>query len=150
MVESNQIQEISDRLEIEDLLVSYCTAIDTKKFDDLNSVFTPDAHIDYTSAGGVKGAFPEVKQWLAEVLAMFPMTQHSVTNFAIKVEGDRAISRCAFYNPMGVPISEGEEGLKLYFFGGYYNDTLIRTGDGWRISQRIEESTWNDGRPGQD
>ena len=42
---------------------------------------------------------------------------------------------------------DGEEGLKLYYFGGYYNDDLIRTGDGWRISQRIEESSWNDGQP---
>ena len=60
MVETSRIQEISDRLEIESLLVRYCTAIDTKQFDDLDSVFIPDAFIDYTSAGGVKGKFPEV------------------------------------------------------------------------------------------
>lgn len=150
MIDSNRIQEISDRLEIEDLLVRYCTAIDTKRFDNLNSVFTPDAHIDYTSAGGVKGAFPEVKKWLSEVLSIFPMTQHSVSNFSINIEENRATSRCIFYNPMGVPDTEEKEGLKLYFFGGYYNDILIKTSDGWRISQRIEESTWNDGRPGQD
>ncbi len=55
MVESSQIQEIADRLEIQDLLTSYCTAIDTKQFNDLGCVFTPDAFIDYTSAGGGKG-----------------------------------------------------------------------------------------------
>lgn len=149
MVESGRIQEISDRLEIEGLLTRYCTTIDSKKFDDLDSVFTPNAFIDYTSAGGVKGELPEVKKWLSEVLDMFPMTQHVVANFVIKVEGDGATSRCIFYNPMGLPLPEGQEGLQVFFFGGYYNDTLIRTNEGWSISQRIEESTWNYGTPGQ-
>ncbi len=147
MVETNRIQEIIDHLEIQDLLISYCTAIDTKRFDELDSVFVPDAFIDYTSAGGVKGPLPEVKKWLSEVLNMFPMTQHIVSNFEISVDGDEATSRCAFYNPMGLPSTEGAEALQLMFFGGYYNDKLIRTSNGWRISQRIEESTWDYGRP---
>jgi len=147
MVETNRIQEIADRLEIQDLLTSYCTAIDTKRFDELDSVFVSDAFIDYTSAGGVKGLLPEVKKWLSEVLNMFPMTQHIVSNFEISVDGDEATSRCAFYNPMGLPPAERTESLQLMFFGGYYNDKLIRTSNGWRISQRIEESTWDYGRP---
>jgi SnoaL-like domain len=38
--------EISDRLEIQQLLVDYSTAIDSRRFDDLDAVFTPDAYID--------------------------------------------------------------------------------------------------------
>lgn len=149
MVERNRLQEIFDRLEIEDVLVRYCTAIDSRKWDGLDSVFTQDAFIDYTSAGGVKGKLPEVRKWLSEVLNLFSMSQHVIGNFVIKVEGDRATSRCAFYNPMRFQTAEGEESSPLCFFGGYYNDTLIRTDAGWRISQRIEESTWDCGRPGQ-
>ena len=33
--------EISDRLEIQQLLVDYSTAIDSRRFDDLDAVFTP-------------------------------------------------------------------------------------------------------------
>ena len=40
------LQEISDRLEIQQLLVDYSTAIDQRRFDDLDKVFTPDAYID--------------------------------------------------------------------------------------------------------
>ena len=40
------LDEISDRLEIQQLLVAYSTAIDTRRFDDLDRVFTPDAYID--------------------------------------------------------------------------------------------------------
>ena len=142
MVEPNRIHEVSDSLEIQDLLTRYCTAIDSKKYDMLDTVFTPDAFIDYTSAGGISGKLPEIKVWLAKALGVFPMTQHYVTNFSITLEGDSAKSRCMFYNPMGLPSPEGKEGLELVFFGGYYNDKLIRTSEGWRISERIEESTW--------
>ena len=41
------LQEISDRLEIQQLLVDYSTAIDQRRFDDLDRVFTEDAYIDY-------------------------------------------------------------------------------------------------------
>jgi hypothetical protein len=40
------LAEISDRLEIQQLLVDYSTAIDKRRFDDLDKVFTPDAYID--------------------------------------------------------------------------------------------------------
>ncbi|MFC2028012.1 nuclear transport factor 2 family protein [Chloroflexota bacterium] len=145
MVEPSRIQEISDRLEIQDLLSRYCTVIDYERYDDLDYVFTQDAIIDYTAFGGIRGEVSEIKRWLAEALGQFPMTQHVVNNFNITIEGDRAKSRCAFYNPMGLPLPEGKEGLMILFFGGYYNDTLVRTNDGWRISERIEEYGWQFG-----
>ena len=47
------IEEISDRLEIQQLLIAYSTAIDSRRFDDLDQVFTTDAYIDYRAMGGV-------------------------------------------------------------------------------------------------
>lgn len=43
------LQEISDRLEIQQLLVDYSSAIDQKNFDGLDAVFTADAHIGYSA-----------------------------------------------------------------------------------------------------
>ena len=40
------LEGISDRLEIQQLLVDYSTAIDQRRFDDLDKVFAPDAYID--------------------------------------------------------------------------------------------------------
>ncbi len=38
----------------------------------------------------------------------------------------------------------------MFFVGGYYNDKLIRTTDGWRITERIEDLAWNYGEfPGE-
>ena len=46
------IEEISDRFEINDLLVRYCSALDERHFDLFDDIFTPDAVIDYTEMGG--------------------------------------------------------------------------------------------------
>ena len=138
------LQDVSDRLEIDDLLSRYTLAIDAKDFDALDAVFTPDALIDYTTSGGVKGAYPEVKAWLAKALAMFPMTQHLLGNKRVTLDGDTATSRTYFYNPMGAPKKGG--GLQMFFVGGYYNDRLVRTPDGWRIAERFEETAWMDGQ----
>jgi len=133
-------QEIADRIEIDDLLTRYATAVDTKDWDLFTTCFTADASIDYTSAGGIKGSVPEVRKWLSEVMPMFAMTQHLVTNKAVQLDGDTATSRTGFYNPMGLP--DGKGGVTLFIEGGYYNDKLVRTPDGWRIAQRIEESSY--------
>jgi 3-phenylpropionate/cinnamic acid dioxygenase small subunit len=134
------LQQIADRIEIDDLLTRYATAVDNKDWELYATCFTPDAFIDYTSAGGVKGAMPEVKKWLAEVMPMFPMTQHIIVNKIVVIDGDRATARSAVFNPMGLPDSNG---LLLFFEGAYYNDKLVRTPDGWRISERIEATSYS-------
>ena len=86
------LAEISDRLEIQQLLVDYSTAIDSRRFDDLDRVFTPDAYIDYTELGGIAGTYGDVKAWLAEVLPNFPAYFHMLGNFDIRIDGDTASS----------------------------------------------------------
>ena len=48
------IQEISDRLEINNLLIDYCSAVDAKNFAEFDRIFTADALIDYTALGGIR------------------------------------------------------------------------------------------------
>lgn len=137
------LQAISDRIEIEDVLTRYAWSIDSQEFDGLDDVFTPDAFVDYTSAGGIKGQYPEIKAWLSQVLPHFPAYQHFVTNRDIRIDGDTATSRAAFYNPMGQAAGDGT--LSFFFIGGEYHDQLVRTPAGWRIKERIEKTVWADG-----
>jgi 3-phenylpropionate/cinnamic acid dioxygenase small subunit len=137
------LQALADHLDIEDVLTRYAWALDSKHFDELDDVFTPDAHIDYTSSGGEAGAYPHVKAWLAKVLPHFPAYQHLVTNKQITIDGDRATSRSEFYNPMVMAKRDGT--TSIFFVGGEYHDQLIRTPNGWRITDRVETSVWTDG-----
>ena len=82
--------QLADRLEIESVLARYAWALDAREFDLLDDVFTPDAFLDYTTAGGIKGNFPEVKAWLTEVLPYFPAYQHLVSNIDVTFDGDTA------------------------------------------------------------
>jgi 3-phenylpropionate/cinnamic acid dioxygenase small subunit len=135
------LQRISDRLEIEDLLTRYAHAVDTKDWDLYRTVFTEDAFIDYESAGGIKGDLGTIVAWLAEALAAFPKTQHLVANIDARIDGDEAGVRAMFYNPM--VMANG----KNFFCGGYYNHTLVRTPEGWRSRRLAEESTWFEAMP---
>ena len=137
-------REISDRLQIQDLLIRYTVAIDTKDWKLLDTCFTRDAHVDYTSSGGTKGAYPEVRVWLEKALSMFPMTQHFISNTTLTIDGDHAESRTYVINPMGMPREGG--GLNIFTVGAYYNDQLVYTEDGWRIAERIEETAFFDGK----
>jgi 3-phenylpropionate/cinnamic acid dioxygenase small subunit len=139
------VEEIADRMEIEDLLTRYSTAVDTRDWDLYRTVFTADAFIDYTSSGGIRGDLDEVAKWMAEVLSLFSMSQHLVTNRDIRIEGDVATSRSYFYNPMAVTTPDGSQ--ELTFVGGYYRDRLRRTADGWRIAERILDTAWTSTSP---
>ncbi|MGH7893925.1 MAG: nuclear transport factor 2 family protein, partial [Candidatus Binatia bacterium] len=96
--------------------------------------------LDYTSSGGMRGRFPEVKTWLVDVLPFFAMRQHIVTNREITIDGDAATSRSYLYNPMGRVRSDG--GLDLFFTGATYHDRWQRTPDGWRITERTLVEHW--------
>ena len=137
-------QTVSDRLEISDLLTRYADAVDRRDWSQWCSVFTEEAHIDYTSAGGVAGNRDEVAAWLSETLAMFSMTQHLIANQDVTIDGDRATVRAMFYNPM--QFDNGDR----FFCGGWYNHDLVRTEAGWRSQRLVEETAWVEGFPGGD
>ncbi|MCV7279682.1 nuclear transport factor 2 family protein [Mycolicibacterium flavescens] len=136
------LEEISDRLEIQQLLIDYSTAIDQKRFDDLDRVFTEDAYIDYRVTGGVDGRFPDVKAWLKDVLPNFPAYYHMLGNVDIRVSGNHATSRAICFNPM-VMGGAHKDGAPIYFVGIWYVDEFIRTADGWRMSRRVEEKCFD-------
>ena len=138
------IQQISDRLAIEDVLIRYTRAIDTGDWERLDSVFTPDAAIDYTQSGGIDGAYPTVKAWLAETLPIFPRRMHALGQVEIRYDGTDAAQVAAyFHNPMTLPARDGSE--TVVEFGGIYHHRMVRTPDGWRSRELVEELVWKRG-----
>ena len=131
------VAEISDRLEIQQLLVDYATAIDQRRFGDLDRIFTPDAYIDYRAMGGIDGLFPDVKAWLAQVLPHFPAYAHLIGNFDIRLVGDTATGRTMCLNPMKLGGGEAGGG-QILFCALWYDDEFLRAAEGWRITRRVE------------
>lgn len=130
-------QRISDELEIATLLSRYARAVDTRDWELYRSVFTEDAHIDYSSAGALAGSRDDVAEWLAQGFAAIPMSMHYISNIESDIHGDTAQVRAMFYNPMQLPGM-----TELSYCGGYYYHELVRTGDGWRSRSLREDNVW--------
>ncbi len=126
---------------MEDLLTRYATAIDSLDWELLDTVFTADAHLDYRSAGGVEGSYPQVRQWLASVLPIFQVTQHLVVNREFERRRDGVHARSSFLN---VNRLEVDRRPWLFTVGGRYEDRLVDVDDGWRIGRRVEVTLWWD------
>ena len=135
------IQQVCDVVEIQSLLSAYVYAIDAKNYDALDSVFTSDCVFEYIIENGrsVKGDYPRIKSWLAKTLADFPMTEHLIGLPRINVGDNVATASSMLFNPMQLGANHGDQ---LFFVGGVYHDKLIRTAQGWRISERKEQGSW--------
>jgi hypothetical protein len=140
------LQEISDRLELQQLIVDYANAIDARQWDKLDRIFTPDAYIDYRAMGGIDGKYPAIKAWLPEALKHFPAYMHFVGNFSCEIAGDGATGKVACFNPMVIPRQDGK-GVDTMFLGLWYVDKYQRTKDGWRIAERVEQKCYDYGMP---
>lgn len=140
------LQEISDRMEIQDLLVQYSYAIDSRDFGALDGIFTEDAFIDYTCFGGIAGNLTEVKAFLEESMPMFQSFQHMVSTSRIEVDGDTAKVKTICHNPMVMPL--GDEKVQVFYCGLWYVDEMVRTSGGWRITSRVEEKSYVHNMPG--
>jgi hypothetical protein len=139
------LQEISDRLEIQDLMVAYSHAVDTRDWDAFDDVFTPDATIDYTEMGGSRGTLTETKDFLRTVMPHFSSFQHMVATSKVTLNGDTAEGRTICYNPMVIDKGNGE--THVFFCGLWYRDHFVRTDAGWRIKDRYEEKSYTHNQP---
>lgn len=142
------LQEISDRLEIQDLVWRYSEIIDAKDFDKLrDDVFTPDAFIDYSTFGGSKGDLKTTIEFLHKAMKIFPAHQHLNANIQVKLHGDTATGRVMCFNPQELAAKEGDDEGHIFFCGLWYIDEYLRTDAGWRITNRVEEKSYVFNRP---
>ncbi|WP_419842715.1 nuclear transport factor 2 family protein [Candidatus Poriferisodalis sp.] len=129
-----------DRAEIVQLTIDYCWALDTRDWEVLRRVFTPDAVTDL-GMGGQRG----VEEIIARVSgALNPLddSQHLVGNHQIVIDGDTARGRCYL---RAQHVREVDGGGSVFEIGGRYEDGYVRTSEGWRICRRTIIPMWRDG-----
>ena len=133
----------ADEKAIIDLTIAYTWALDTKQFDELRNVFAPDA------TGMLHGvACADADAIIARIsgaLTRLDVTQHLIGNHQVRIDGDTATCRCQLQSQH---IKRGTEGGESYIIGGTYEDRLVRTADGWRITHRTMAETWHSGNRG--
>ena len=139
------LEEISDRMEIQDLLVTYSHAVDFQRWDELDAVFVDEAIIDFTVFGGPRGTYREIKEYLRLTMPMFASYYHLAATSKITIDGDTGTGVTICHNPMVLPRPNG--GQHIFVCGLWYHDLYVRTDAGWRISERIEQKSFVDNMP---
>ena len=135
------LQTISDRMEIDDLLVRYSRAVDFKNFADLEPLFTDDAEYDAGSLGHPIGP-SAIRAMIEGALTGLDATQHLVAKSLIEVDGDTAEVRTYLISQH---IRESAPGVTHYFIGAEYADRVVRTEQGWKFSYRRLDRMWKEG-----
>lgn len=120
-----------DRQDITDLLVRYATGIDRRDWPLFRTVFTEDCVLDYGDIGRWNSV-DAVTDFMVQAHTGAGHTMHRMSNHAITVDGDRAQART--YVDAYVMSADNTSGVNAV---GFYDDDLVRAGDGWRIAARL-------------
>ena len=98
--------------------------------------------LDYTATGAIKGSLTEMKEFVANAFTMFDGTQHLTTQTMLTFadDGNTAYAKSTCHNPM---VFGGDLKPKMMIVGLWYVDTFVRTPDGWRFKERVEELLYN-------
>jgi len=123
----------------------YAYGIDTRDWDLYRSIFTDEVEMDFSSYNGTKGSTMSADAWVAGCRTLFTglqATQHSMSNPLVEVDGNRA--RCRMYM-QAEHFLANEQGSFDFAIGGYYDDRLIRTIDGWKIRAVTLNVFWSRG-----
>jgi 3-phenylpropionate/cinnamic acid dioxygenase small subunit len=129
--------ERSDRELITDVLVRYATGIDTKDWSLFRTCFTDDVQADYGEGVGSWSSVDAITDYMTVMHADMVDTKHRLTNFVIEVDGDSATASTYVHAVLVVT----NDPLTWYEPVGRYEDRLVRTSEGWRISHRVYHST---------
>ena len=89
---------------------------------------------------------PSTKAFLTEAMPNFPVYQHMVSGTTITFHGDTAETKTQCHNPMVMGDTDDPD---LMMCGLWYVDKLVRTDDGWRIKERVEEKVYMRVFPGK-
>jgi 3-phenylpropionate/cinnamic acid dioxygenase small subunit len=143
--DSDPLARLTDRLEINDLLIRYAVSLDSRDWAQLATCFTEDAVAEYGELAGRNDGRDEIVATCRHALEGLDASQHIVGNFVIATDGDAGTASCYLHAQHYLVSANG---TNTFVVGGTYHDRLIRSPEGWRIAHRRLEVTWTDGNAG--
>lgn len=121
----------------------YPIAVDSQRWHLFDQVFTPDAKTDFGGPAVFEG-LETIKQVFEAIHAPFDATQHATRGHHVRVAGEKA--SCLSYVHARF-IRQVRDGGSMFESAGWYDDELIRTAQGWRITRRVCRTLWSGGNP---
>ncbi|MET0896028.1 MAG: nuclear transport factor 2 family protein [Acidimicrobiia bacterium] len=130
-----QIQDLLDRDEIERLLIRYCNTNDADDWAGMASCYVEEGREARTEG------FSKIRDIATTMMPIdhIDHEQHIVSNVEITLDGDTASSFCAARVYIVGTLADEPHFLMR---GITYKDKLVRTSEGWRISERAHHLEW--------
>ncbi|MDB5988028.1 MAG: hypothetical protein JWR16_3081 [Nevskia sp.] len=138
--ENSALQTLIDKDQIQQVLIRYCDAADRADEALLRSVFHPEGTDEH--AGMFAGAIDELAPMMIKMHDKFSVTQHSIGNIVIDVDGDGEVaqSRCQITAHHRYEVDGQHYHLVA---GGRYLDHLEKRDGEWRIASRVTHMDWS-------
>lgn len=136
------IEQLLDRQEIEDVLLGYARGADRGDADLIAAAYHPDAIEDH--GGTFLGPAADYVALMRKVLPHAPRMSHIVTNLAITLDGDDAVSEAyflTFSRREGIP--DPFDSLTM----ARIVDRWERRDSAWKIAHRRLAWEWNHEMP---
>lgn len=135
----------TDFTEITSRVYEYAYGIDLRDWDLYRSIFADEVTVDFSSynrSGGPRTMAAD--DWVAGLIPLFTgldASQHSMSNPLVDVDRDNA--RCRMYMQAAHFLFDDE--VPEFTIGGYYDDRLVRTDAGWRVTAVTLTVWWRRG-----
>jgi len=135
------LQQLADERDIVATAIRYTWALDLHNWDELDDVFVAAATACFMTSQTIEGR-DAIKSRISTSLGRMDASQHIVSNHEVILDGDTARHRCYMH---AQHVRTVPEGPPLFIIAGRYEDDMVRTSAGWRISHRDLIMMWSDG-----
>jgi hypothetical protein len=141
MTDASSLQLLQDRLDVTDALYRYASCIDTRDLAGLRAVLHDDIRARYGNTDWVEGA-DALLGWIDGMTRDAVWQHHLLSVYHVELEGDRA--RALVYHTSHQVFTA--DPATVHVLVARYHDQLVRTPDGWQISELVFEICWGERR----
>ncbi len=118
-----------DRLAIQEIIATYCHALDLGRWEEFAALFTDDCRLDFGSLMGVYEGRAGVRSFTERMAGLGLFMRHYTTNVVLAGDGERARGQSyvlAITGPPGASLTTT----------GRYEDEFVKVSGRWRLRVR--------------
>jgi hypothetical protein len=142
VIDHETVRALQDRIDIEEVLYRYSSAVDSFDKEGLRSCLADDLWAQYGNSEPVTDG-DTLANWIADATATVIWQHHLLNVYHVKIDGDKA-STVSYLTSYQVFENDPKAAIILV---ARYHDELRRTPDGWKLSRRVMELLWGESKP---
>jgi hypothetical protein len=132
-----RVVDLLDRSDVADVLHRYCACVDRSDMAGLRACVADDIRAKYGNDDWIEGGDTLVG-WIDQATVAAIWQHHLISVYSVEVDGDRASALSYHTSHQVFEPDEDVAGVII----ARYHDRLVRTADGWKISEKVMEVLW--------